>query len=275
LENQQFPQRPNFLSQKTENGPKSPNAGLFPCDRLIIHENKEVDKRAKKILYQMVDFSIQIFYNHFMGNIFTSGFNEYTNVSIGDKFTNEHSYIIGYWEAGDVLVDKALTLSHPYKDRLFFPICYNYRQFLELILKQLIIDSEIIYNSCKSINVQNKENDHKFSEKVNTTHNIEKLLNWLILNLNCITNEKIDKNIIKSIIEYHHMDETGQKFRYPRSLKNEKHFTIREDFDLEKIKRIANYFTGIHCYLFEYSKFVNSYIREIEETIYPCNYFQY
>jgi hypothetical protein len=68
-----------------------------------------------------------------MDKIFIAGFDDRANVSIGDKFTNENSYIIGYLEAGHILIDRAIALCHPYKDRLFFPVCYNYRQFLELI----------------------------------------------------------------------------------------------------------------------------------------------
>jgi hypothetical protein len=57
--------------------------------------------------------------------------------------------------------------------------------------------------------MQRKNYNGKFSNKINKTHNIEKLLNWLIIILDCITDEKIDKDIIKSILEYHHMDKTG------------------------------------------------------------------
>jgi hypothetical protein len=36
-----------------------------------------------------------------------------------------------------------------------------------------------------------------------------------------IADEKIDKDIIKSILEYHHIDKTGQKFRRPASTEDE------------------------------------------------------
>lgn len=203
-----------------------------------------------------------------MDKIFTRGFNDYTNVTVGNNFTNETSYIIGYWEAGNILVDKAITLNHPLKDRLFFPICYNYRQFIELCLKQLILDADKIYSDCKLINMQKKNYKQVFSEQINKTHNIETLLHWLITILNCITDEKIDKNIIKSILEYHQMDKTGQKFRYPVSTKNISHFEFREDFDLKNIKNGINilgmYLMGIDTYLYEFGNFVKIYVTEIE-----------
>jgi hypothetical protein len=202
-------------------------------------------------------------------------FNDPANVTVGEKFTNEYSYIVGYWEAGDILVDKALALGHPFKNRLFFPICYNYRQFLELILKQLIIETENIYNDCETLNIQKKEYRYKFSANINTTHNIDKLLNWLMIILSCIADEKIDKEVIKSINEFSKLDKTGQKFRYPMSKENKKHFDEREDFDLaeikSKIKNIGYHLSGVEAYLCHYNDFVKGELAYIEAALYPVN----
>jgi hypothetical protein len=203
-----------------------------------------------------------------MGDIFIQGVDDQACVSIGDKFTDELSYIIGYREAGDALVDKAIALTHPYKDRLVFPICFNYRQFIELILKQLILDAEITYNNCESIGMQRKNSRHNFAEKMNLTHNIEKLLSRLIIILDNITDKEINKNVIELIMEYHQMDPTGQKFRYPVSSKNEKYFEIPENFDLEKIKAgiktIADCLMGVDAYLCQFGNFVKISIEEID-----------
>jgi hypothetical protein len=159
-----------------------------------------------------------------MDKIFISnGFNFQNNVNIGGKFTNKNSYIIGYWEASNILIENALKINHPYKDRLFFPICFIYRQFLELAIKQLIIDSEKIYDKTKYLNMQIKKKED-ISNKIKHSHNIEKLLNSLIDILSYICDEVFDANIKENILEYHFMDETGQKFRYPVSTKNQIHF---------------------------------------------------
>jgi len=204
-----------------------------------------------------------------MDKIFKCGFNDYTNVTVGGNFTNESSYIIGYWKAGDILVDKAITLNHPLSARLFFPICYNYRQFIELCLKQLILDTEEIYCNCKLLNTQRKDSTQVFSEQINKTHNIETLLHWLINILNCITDEKMDKNIIRAILEYHQMDTTGQKFSYPVSTKNISHFKFRNDYDLKSIKDginvVGNYLMGVDAYLYEFGNFVKIHITEMED----------
>jgi hypothetical protein len=210
-----------------------------------------------------------------MAKIFEGSLNDYANVTVGKHFTNEASYIIGYWEAGDILANEAMKLYHPLKDRLFFPICYNYRQFIELFLKQLILEAEEIYYICEGNNMQIKEYKLKLSDKIHKTHSIEKLLNWLIIILSCISEEKMNKEIIKSILEYHKMDKTGQKFRYPKSTNNVEHFEFREDYNLEKIKNviktIGDYLMGIDAYLSDFGDFTKRYIAEME-AIYKYEY---
>ena len=80
------------------------------------------------------------------------------------------------------------------------------------------------------------------------------------------------------ILEYHKMDETGQKFRYPVSKQNIMYFQTREDFDLNKIKigikTIGNYLMGIDAYLCELDNFAKAYIKEMED-MYNCEYDRY
>jgi len=79
------------------------------------------------------------------------------NVCIGGQFTSDYSYALGYWEAADHLVEKALSLKSPFKDRLFYPICFSYRQFLELCLKQLIITAEDFYSKSERLGYELKK----------------------------------------------------------------------------------------------------------------------
>jgi hypothetical protein len=207
-----------------------------------------------------------------MRKIFDHKLSYYTNVTVGKNFTNESSYIIGYWEAGDILVDMALALEHPQRTRLFFPICFNYRHFIELCIKQLIFESEKIYQILKKHNMHTKDKKQNYYEKINKTHNIKTLLNWLIITLDCFTEEIFSNDIKNTIFEIHNMDETGQKFRYPKTIKNISHFEKREDFDLNKIKEaiynVGNYLFGVDMYLSEFENFIKTYIAEMGEAYY-------
>ena len=205
-----------------------------------------------------------------MAKVFEKGLNSFNNVSVGKNFTSETSYIIGYWEAGDLLVDMAITTNNPQRDRLFLPICYNYRHFLELNLKYLILEAEELYYLLEKENMQNKDYKNNFSNEINNTHNINKLLNWLLIILACISDDKFSKAINKLIFEFHKIDETGQTFRYLKSKDDIIHFKNREEFDLEKIKnavyKIGNYLMGIDIYLSEHSKFIKAFICEMESN---------
>ena len=66
--------------------------------------------------------------------------------TIGGHNHTRYSYINGYYEAGKGLIDIAISEKYSHKkDTLFYPICYNYRHYLELHLKSLIMDTEILY----------------------------------------------------------------------------------------------------------------------------------
>ena len=101
-----------------------------------------------------------------MAKMFDKGLNHFTTAVVGKNFTNDASYMMGYWEAGDILVDTAIKQINPLKDRLFFPICYNYRHFIELCLKHLILKAERLYYILEENNMQNKNLAQKFSDEI-------------------------------------------------------------------------------------------------------------
>ena len=210
-----------------------------------------------------------------MTKIFEKGLNNFTTAVVGKNFTSDTSYMVGYWEAGDILIDTAIKQVNPLKDRLFFPICYNYRHFIELCLKHLILKSEKLYLILEEHNMQNKNLKQKLSDEINNTHNIHTLLYWLINILECISDDKFSKEIMNFILEYHNMDKNGQKFRYPRTKDDVAHFELREEFDLEKIKnavtKLGNYLLGIDMYLSEHGSFIKTYISEME-SLYDWQY---
>ena len=104
------------------------------------------------------------------------------------------------------------------------------------------------------------------SDELKDTHSIEKLLNWLLDILQCVADEEFDPEIKALIIEFHNMDPTGQKFRYPISTHDIASFPIPSFFDLAKLKtglkRISDYFSGIDGYLDYYDSLADSMIDE-------------
>jgi hypothetical protein len=74
--------------------------------------------------------------------LFMSADDPWTNASIGPR--GNTSYIIGYKEAADVLVGRVEERWID-ADSLVFPIVFCYRQYLELLLKDLLSDARDYY----------------------------------------------------------------------------------------------------------------------------------
>jgi hypothetical protein len=73
-------------------------------------------------------------------------------VPADDRWMNAHiegargsAYVIGYKLAGDVLVDHVARHELD-ADTLVFPIVFSYRQYLELLLKDVLADARLYFN---------------------------------------------------------------------------------------------------------------------------------
>lgn len=99
------------------------------------------------------------------------------------------------------------------------------------------------------------------------THSLEKLLNWLIKNLSCTSEELFSKEIQMIVIEFHNMDTDGQKFRYPIFKGNNKSFPCQSNYDLIKIKdqinKAADYFMGIDAWMDHYALMADSMLEDM------------
>ena len=74
--------------------------------------------------------------------LFIEGDDWYYVACLNDQRDNLGLYIVGYKEAGDILV-KHVVENRRHHDSLVFPIVFMYRHYLELRLKQLIRDGNL------------------------------------------------------------------------------------------------------------------------------------
>lgn len=114
----------------------------------------------------------------------------------------DFGYINSYKTAGDILVDKKTP------DLLIFPIMFNYRQYLELLLKN-------IYSN-------NTKDEYEYEKFIKTcSHNLSQ--SWKIVKkfLKKDLNNK-QLNDINLLIEFmNKYDPCSFNFRYPKNKKNE------------------------------------------------------
>ena len=153
------------------------------------------------------------------------------------------AYADGYKEAGDVLVE--YVKENRFKaDLLVYPVIFNYRHYLELRLKELIIKGRKLYD---------------VEEALTTNHN----LSWLwkecrtILERVWPEGDKTDLDKIESgINEFYGVDPTSYSFRYPVRKDGQETIPDLTYINLvhlsDKMNEIGELLDGASCGISEY-----------------------
>ena len=199
--------------------------------------------------------------------------------TIGGYSNTRYTYINGYYQAGKELVNISISeqVGTYKKDTLFYPICYNYRHYIELHLKSLIINTEILYDKMDTLGyLKNGTLSNKISEELDNTHNLNKLFELFYERLNLVSDEKFPNDIKKYIKQMHDMDKNGQKFRYHIGTNKKINFSEKEKFDLKNIstimEEIHDLLWGVDGWLDHYIKMSNDIIHEYEAEMRNCYY---
>jgi hypothetical protein len=203
--------------------------------------------------------------------------------TVGGYNNTRYTYINGYYEAGKELVDISINeqVGTYKKDTLFYPICYSYRHYIELHLKSLIVETEILYDKMESLGyLKNGILSKKISDKLDNTHNLNKLFELFYERLNLVSDEKFPNDIKKYIKQMYDMDTNGQRFRYYIGTDKKTNFSKQEEFDIKNIstimKEIYDLLWGVDGWLDNYIQMSDDIIHDYEaemrsETHEWCN----
>jgi len=172
----------------------------------------------------------------------TGDYYEIAYLGWGDVRTHFAGYIMGYKKAADVLVTYALK-SNDIKilDTFVFPICFNYRQYLELIMKDMYMK----YSG------DPKEVQETKIKKMN--HSLLKAWNVIkpILERYCDSEEEAkDMQAVEEYIkDFHNTDNDAEKFRYPITKKLVRKLGKENRINLKNLKdrmdELENYFEAV------------------------------
>ena len=183
----------------------------------------------------------------------------------------EYAYIFGFYMAGETLVEKLIdseSYSHERKT-LIYPILYNYRHYVELHLKSLIENTEILYDLIDKLGyLQNGNLDKKVTNNLDSTHDLNDLLEYLKERLfyTQISSEEFPKDIAKYIKQIHDTDKSGQVYRYHTNKDSQENFPEEEYIDAKNIatrmEEINNMFWAIDSHIDEYIKISNDIMSE-------------
>ena len=198
------------------------------------------------------------------------------NLTLGNQNIDaKYAYINGYYQAGNHLIKISIEMINTIdKDSLIYPICFNYRHYIELHLKSLIEESEILYDKIKQLGyLQNGELHKNFSNSLDNTHNLYELLVLLkkILFFIAISNEEFPKDIEKYIKQMHDTDKNGQKYRYHKNKSGKLHFPSEESYNIENMSKIMvevnSMLWAINSHISHYIEISNDIISNYESEI--------
>lgn len=147
--------------------------------------------------------------------------NELININ-GDRFSHFgwegigslafSMYAESYKRAGELLYKKMKEGNNGDRDALIYPLCFNYRHCMEMLLKFLYIKFS-------------EEDERKIKEFLDKGHDLNKIWNEVkpILKINIDkTGSKVDINFIEYCVnEMHKFDEKSMRMRYPITKKLE------------------------------------------------------
>lgn len=189
------------------------------------------------------------------------------NVVVGEHYSPRYAYIDGYYDAAKILVDSALKKRRREQEILFFPICFNYRHYLELHLKSLVESTDELYLKMESLGYIKDVLLDKNSEKsLDRVHSICTLLQYFEKRFKLVAQngEVFDPNIREYILQFHTIDSDGQKFRYHITKKRQPSFPIIEKFDLKNIEELMEKIKDLLCGV---DGWVDHYIAMSDEMI--------
>lgn len=172
--------------------------------------------------------------------IFIEEGGSYYNKSIvGEMYSRAkyYPYIKAYKESAKHLYKKIYKHSD-LKNILFIPMCYLYRNTIELSLKQ------IYFEECSSPFQETIKNMKKKKHSILGLWNLIK--NEIEYHADAPKEDKTIKNVEQYIKELHNYDGASDKFRYPTNKYLNIHFKKNKNLD---IKNVNNFFNELESFL--------------------------
>lgn len=173
-------------------------------------------------------------------HLIIEGGHYYQQSVVGYKYSQHafYPYYSSYEEVGNFL--KGVIMAEK-KANLFMPMCYLYRNAVELGLKRLIIEDSHIGNS-KALKIVRKKK-----------HSILGLWNSIADEIKEYANAPEDDTTLNDsqryIQTFHNFDQSSDLFRYPCNKNMEPYFLDEKKFDIENVascfEELCNFLDGV------------------------------
>jgi hypothetical protein len=179
--------------------------------------------------------------------LFVQGGNDYefAHFGWGDIWQQFYGYCIGYKESADRLIDDAIaSRDNERLDTVVFPAFFLYRQFIELAMKQAILQFSSEYRS------------EMIATLKGLNHNLAAIWKGFLKVLPESTNDsdRTTREIVaKYVQEFYELDKSSFSFRYPITKDLKLIFGEQQRINLKHVKdRMAEleaFFSGTEAYM--------------------------
>lgn len=192
---------------------------------IALYENMNVAYSILKKLYKK--YPAETINISFEPKLLIYGGEYYGQSIIGWKYESLafYPFIEGYIESANYIHD--FIVKNIKNNELFFPMCYLYRNGIELSLKRILIEDCNI-NTNKAAKIIRKKK-----------HSVLGLWNSIkdeiVSNANATEDDKTLQNVEKYINQLHILDQTSDKFRYPVDKNLNMHFQTIKKFDISNV----------------------------------------
>lgn len=196
---------------------------------------------AYSILYDILNNSIKSVYQGYAPILLLSGGDYYEQSVIGWKSSScdFYPYIKGYMEAANYL-GKSISENDSLKDELFLPMCYLYRNGIELSLKRILFeDCKLSYDKAFGIIRRKKYSILKVWNSIK---------NEIDRNSNAPKDDTTMEDVEIYVNQLHKIDMSSDKFRYPVDKNLVIHFKKEAKYDIKNIRLCFDeLFTFLDC----------------------------
>lgn len=157
----------------------------------------------------------------------------WANACVGENGNPQiYEYASGYASAANVLLDQVIKNKgiSMYVDTFIYPICFNMRHAIELFLKAAAVSLEQLAN-IRSTPIQPFD--------LSGSHDINNIWGYVKKHASHfdLRYEKLMIELDQHVIDIAEIDATGQVFRYPFDLENNKHLTSLSVINVVVLKK--------------------------------------
>lgn len=190
----------------------------------------EIAFELLKSLYEE-NFCVGIDYKTFNPTFLEEGGNYYAQSVVGYTYNSKkfYPYVRAYTKSAEYLYDK-ICEDNTLKDSLFIPMCYMYRNSIELSLKEILFE-ECSFNFQESLRHINKKK-----------HKVLGLWNLIKAEIeehaNAPSDDETMINVEKYIFQLNDIDSSSDKFRYPTNKRLDLHFNKTKKFDMDNVNSL-------------------------------------